>query len=276
MFLLDSEFRVERPTRALRQGLRAIHLEEKDDEEKKDGLTVPVGRRLAKPFHRHGDRLSPVQKDDRDGGNTDEHTDQEVEARNQRTQTEPHQSGQPKEQDSAEHEEHHHHRHAREAGQEHTKSGTYRSHGRRSSVSTAKSTILGRLRSIRSGREGSRRRSSSYDSATSHTSDSSAESDMAEPAYNDPSTHVNIMTDKHSQGDANDDPRDKRKEKDLSHHTFFIENSQMRLKLVARTEVGETSNVVADADHPTETNGSMDVCLGKNEELFLLVWEEPL
>jgi phospholipase D1/2 len=107
---------------------------------------------------------------------------------------------------------------------------------RRSSVSTARSTILGRLRSIRSSKTGSRRRSHSSDSASTHSTSSSASSDQAEPAYKDPSTHVNIMTNKHLTGDevpAND----KQQEKDLSHHTFFIENSQMRLKLVARTEV---------------------------------------
>jgi phospholipase D1/2 len=77
---------------------------------------------------------------------------------------------------------------------------------------------------------------------------------MAEPAYKDPSTHVNIMTDKHTQGDAEDD-RNKRKEKDLSHHTFFIENSQMRLKLVARTEVRVPSLYVeSKLNYNTETN----------------------
>jgi hypothetical protein len=63
---------------------------------------------------------------------------------------------------------------------------------------------------------------------------------MVEPAYKDPSTHVNIMTNKFKQGDAPGTPIEKEKKrtaKDLSHHTFFIENSQMRLKLVARTEV---------------------------------------
>ncbi|KIM21517.1 hypothetical protein M408DRAFT_80444 [Serendipita vermifera MAFF 305830] len=74
VFLLDSEFHVERPTRALRQGLRAIHLEDKDDEGKKDGLTVP-GRRLAKSSHRHGDHLHPGHKSGEDEGDTQEHTD---------------------------------------------------------------------------------------------------------------------------------------------------------------------------------------------------------
>ncbi|CCA76658.1 probable SPO14-phospholipase D [Serendipita indica DSM 11827] len=60
--------------------------------------------------------------------------------------------------------------------------------------------------------------------------------DMVEPAYRDPSTHVNIMTNRHKQGDEGMTNEDKRKQRDLSHHTFFIENSQMRLKLVARTE----------------------------------------
>lgn len=110
------------------------------------------------------------------------------------------------------------------------------SHGRRSSVSTARSTILGRLRSIRSNKGSSRRRSSSTDSLSSHSSSSSATSDMVEPAYRDPSTHVNIMTNRHKQGDEGMTNEDKRKQRDLSHHTFFIENSQMRLKLVARTE----------------------------------------
>lgn len=235
VFLLDSEFHVERPTRALRQGLRAIHLEDKDDEGKKDGLTVP-GRRLAKSSHRHGDHLHPGHKSGEDEGDTQEHTDREEEGRHRKSRTEPNQSYQPG--DSTEHDHADaHHRHATDInGPESPKSRHHRPHARRSSVSTARSTILGRLRSIRSGREGSRRRSSSSDSVTTHDSDSSVESDMAEPAYNDPSTHVNIMTNKHSQGDADDGPRDKGKEKDLSHHTFFIENSQMRLKLVARTE----------------------------------------
>lgn len=238
VFLLDSEFHVERPTRALRQGLRAIHLEDKEGEEKKDGLSAPVGRRLAKASHRHGEHLSPHNRGVDDEGDTDEHTDRE-EGRHHRTRTEPHTESQSKSKDFAAADDGRPHRkHTTDTnGQGSPTAGRARSHARRSSVSTARSTILGRLRSIRSGRESARRRSSSSDSVTSHGTDSSADSDMAEPAYHDPSTHVNIMTDKHSQGDADDSARDKRKEKDLSHHTFFIENSQMRLKLVARTEV---------------------------------------
>jgi len=110
------------------------------------------------------------------------------------------------------------------------------SHTRRSSVSTARSTILGRLRSIGSNKTGSRRRSDSSDTASTHSTSSSAYSDQVEPAYKDPSTHVDIMTDKHSvEGEGVTD--NKQQEKDLSQHTFFIENSQMRLKLVARTDV---------------------------------------
>jgi hypothetical protein len=115
------------------------------------------------------------------------------------------------------------------------------SHARQSSVSTARSTILGRLRSIRSNKTGSRRRSDSSDTASTHSTSSSASSDQVEPAYKDPSTNVNIMTNKHLVGDE-EVMDDKQQEKDLSHHTFFIENSQMRLKLVARTEVSASAS----------------------------------
>jgi hypothetical protein len=248
---LDSEFHVERPTRALRQGLRAIHLEDKGDEEdrdKDDGRSAPIGRRLVRPFHRHENHGNHNQKEGEDREENDEHTDHENDGGHHRAHTEPNEgSSSTQTQVDHDHDNASHRKHVTDLNQKEPPS-TPRSksslHPRRSSVSTAKSTILGRLRSIRSGREGSRRRSSSSESVTSHNSDSSAESDMAEPAYKDPSTHVNIMTNKHTQGDADDTGRDKGKEKDLSHHTFFIENSQMRLKLVARTEVKSTADLL--------------------------------
>ena len=243
VFLLDSEFHIERPTRALRQGLRAMHLEDRgseDGDSDKGGLLV---RALTGPFHRHDRHVPPDPKEGEnvEGVDHGEHTEHEDDEEGHRTRTEPNQGNLPMKKDDS----------LRDSHRKHTTDPNEKelpptprsrsSHPRRSSVSTARSTILGRLRSIGSGREGSQRRSSSSDSVSSHNSDSSAESDMAEPAYHDPSTHVNTMINKHGQGDIEDADRNKKK-KDLSHHTFFIENSQMRLKLVARTEVSVSSN----------------------------------
>lgn len=142
---------------------------------------------------------------------------------------------------------HHHHHHKAETSQNNLPS---RTHNRSGSISTVKSTILGRLRSIRS-KDGSqhrhRSRSGSTSSSQSTSSDSSVSSDNP-PAYYDPSTNVDIMANERGGDGSDQEGRDgneeqlkkKKKEKDLSQHTFFIENSQMKLKLVARSEVNSS------------------------------------
>lgn len=222
VFLLDSEFKIERPTRYYRQGLRAMHLEDKDDDDNVDGPSKH-SHRISKLLHLH-EHSHPTDEDEHSHrGRADKRSSTHEDG----TASEPRPSTHDTE-DTAVNESHRHNTVRSKRSQ--------RSHIRRSSVSTARSTILGRLRSIRSGKTGSRRHSDSSDTASSHSSSSSASSDHVEPAYKDPSTHVNIMTNKHSVGDEGKTD-EKQQEKDLSHHTFFIENSQMRLKLVARTEV---------------------------------------
>ncbi|KAG8805702.1 Phospholipase D1, partial [Serendipita sp. 399] len=234
VFLLDCEFTIERPTRYYRQGLRAISLEETDEDDRKDEPDKP--NRLTKILHRT-DRKAAQEIGHEDAGDNQPAETEITQSPDNVASTSETMNG------SLQHEHQHHHHHHHDGSSRHrgpNRASTIRSKAsHRSSASTAKSTIFSRLRSIKSNREGSRRRSSSTDSFSSHSSSSSASSDAVEPAYKDPSTHVNIMTNKHKQGDegmTGDEKNSKRTTKDLSHHTFFIENSQMRLKLVARTE----------------------------------------
>jgi hypothetical protein len=227
-----------------------MHLEDTDDEEegKTDKPSKPATVKLSRLLHRHenGARADENENHVTEGNNhlsPNDHHDMVTRGRNGSIKTQDIPASSTLGHSGDEHD---------EAG---TSGGHHRhhksSHARRSSVSTARSTIFSRLRSIRSKGEGSRRRSNSSDSISSHSSSTSASSDMMEPAYRDPSTHVNIMTNKHKMGDAAD-PQDRdarRKEKDLSHHTFFIENSQMRLKLVARTEVSGLSGLFTNLSH---------------------------
>jgi phospholipase D1/2 len=48
-----------------------------------------------------------------------------------------------------------------------------------------------------------------------------------------------------TQGETNDQDKRKKKKRsdDVSKHTFYVENSQMRLKLFARNEVGSSYRV---------------------------------
>jgi phospholipase D1/2 len=67
----------------------------------------------------------------------------------------------------------------------------------------------------------------------------------------DPSTHVNPLQSsgaaegREIQEETNEQDKRKKKKRtdDVSKHTFYIENSQMRLKLFARNEVGSSHQV---------------------------------
>lgn len=83
------------------------------------------------------------------------------------------------------------------------------------------------------------------------SSGSSAVSSRPATPMLDPSTHVNPLKSsgaaegRETQADTNDQDKRKKKKRsdDVSKHTFYVENSQMRLKLFARNEVGSSYRV---------------------------------
>ena len=83
-------------------------------------------------------------------------------------------------------------------------------------------------------------------------SESETESEVQDPPRVDPSTNVDPVQDASAKGEngkANPDPEGaaaqeakkrkgkRKKNKNVSKHTFFVTNSQMRLKLFAKNEV---------------------------------------
>lgn len=83
------------------------------------------------------------------------------------------------------------------------------------------------------------------------SSGSSAVSSRPATPMLDPSTHVNplkssgVAEGRETQGETNEQDKRKKKKRsdDVSKHTFYVENSQMRLKLFARNEVGSSYRV---------------------------------
>jgi phospholipase D1/2 len=82
-------------------------------------------------------------------------------------------------------------------------------------------------------------------SASSGSSRSSSEPSRAPTPMLDPSTNTNPleppsgMSDKRSRA-GEEEKRKKKRTGDVSKHTFYVENSQMRLKLFARNEVSSS------------------------------------
>ena len=88
----------------------------------------------------------------------------------------------------------------------------------------------------------SRPRASSLSAPTSGESSEGAELARQITPILDPSTNTNPLygADDHGERDASGEARKKRM--DVSKHTFYVENSQMRLKLFARNEVSHNSS----------------------------------
>lgn len=88
-------------------------------------------------------------------------------------------------------------------------------------------------------------------SASSGSSNSSSEPEQALTPMLDPSTNINTLQHPNKMNESRlqvgkDDKKKKKRAGDVSKHTFYIENSQMRLKLFARNEVSFlTSQYVA-------------------------------
>jgi phospholipase D1/2 len=101
-----------------------------------------------------------------------------------------------------------------------------------------------------SGHEGGSTRGRSYEDdeeSSSESSSSDSEGETRREAMLDPSTHVNpipneangtpgITVDGSAAGGNEKAKKQKKKRGDVSKHTFYVENSQVRLKLFARNE----------------------------------------
>jgi hypothetical protein len=153
----------------------------------------------------------------------------------------------------------------------------------RGSVHTITSNILSRFKSVTShrSRPSASGRTISSSSSTSPTSSDDESSDNDHQPPTDPSvSHPAdvVYGDVDLAGEAieakagtqkadarNEDEKEKKKKKrmeDLSRHTFYIENSQQRLKIVARSEVKSDYQPICSVHrlvHLTEANSTMDL-----------------
>lgn len=105
----------------------------------------------------------------------------------------------------------------------------------------------------------------------------------------DPSTNVNPIQDEHrdeleevihpdGQNPEKKKKKSKRRTGEVSKHTFYIENSQSRLKLFARNEVSDVSqdiHKVAFNMSRSATNVTMDRCLREDRRYVSLSWRQP-
>lgn len=85
---------------------------------------------------------------------------------------------------------------------------------------------------------------------TSSTRSMSPMSDRPMTPMLDPSTNTDPLQPRdHNEGHSTqeNDKKSRKRQKDVSKHTFYVKNSQMRLKLIARNEVGS----VLFIDHPS-------------------------
>lgn len=100
----------------------------------------------------------------------------------------------------------------------------------------------------------------------------------------DPSTNTNPLSepqDGHQENDLGADGhpwqvdvnKKKRDANEVSKHTFYVSNSQMRLKLVARNEVSRYE-LIALSDVFSASNAPMDHCFGKGRGLFSFRWQQ--
>jgi phospholipase D1/2 len=105
-------------------------------------------------------------------------------------------------------------------------------------------------------------------SVLSGSSGSSSEPSLEATQMLDPSTNTNPLehpTDDHGKIlRAGEDEKKKKKKRtgDVSKHTFYIENSQMRLKLFARNEVSLSHRTVAENSGLTRFIFSVKCCNG--------------
>lgn len=125
----------------------------------------------------------------------------------------------------------------------------------------------------------SRVRASSVSSPTSGETSAGAELARQITPILDPSTNTNPLLgpDDHGGGAAAGEKGKRRA--DVSKHTFYIENSQMRLKLFARNEVSTwdfgrccTSTEISWL----ATNAAVDSCAGKSGSRVALYWQEQI
>ncbi|SRR5258706_972453 len=151
-----------------------------------------------------------------------------------------------------------------------------------SSVHTIASNILSRFKSVTSHRSRpstSGRTTSSSDTSSTSSDDESSDNDhqlaidpsVAHPADVDhgdidPAGEKIEAKAGTQRADArNEDEKEKRKKKrmkDVSRHTFYIENSQQRLKIVARSEVKSDYHPIRCLHRPVhlaEANSTMDL-----------------
>lgn len=200
VFLLDSDFKIERPTRVYRQGLNLLHHGhlklEVDD-------IVTGGDRNSHPHLEHHEMESHG-------------TLSKVKSKLARALHLSHVS----------------------LNKKHSRQGSSATNG------DARSGGQGRHSTTNASFDPSRTRSMSMSSLSSASSSSSAgEPGMRTPMV-DPSTNMNPMRDEGPNEPQNPEDNElqkkkrKKKTKDVSKHTFFISNSQMRLKCFAKNEVG--------------------------------------
>ena len=150
----------------------------------------------------------------------------------------------------------------------------------RSSVHSIASNMLSRFKSVAShrSRPSALERTTSSSSSTSPTSSDDESLDNEHRPSNDPSAShpADIVYGQFGEtseaqigaqkaGARNEDDKDKRKKKrmkDVSRHTFYVENSQQRLKIVARSEVKldcPATRCVHRLTHLAEANPTMDL-----------------
>ena len=94
----------------------------------------------------------------------------------------------------------------------------------------------------------------------------------------DPSTNTNPLLDQNERNNPNDKKKKKRRA-DVSKHTFYIENSQMRLKLFARNEVNLLPVRLQSAlstESYTAPDASVDSRAGEGITGVALYWQEQI
>lgn len=149
-----------------------------------------------------------------------------------------------------------------------------------SSVHTMASNILSRFKSVASHRSRpsiSGRTTSSSGTSPTSSDDESSENDhqlAIDPSVAHPADIVHGDVDPAGEkieakagtqrADARNDDKEKKKKrmKDVSRHTFYIENSQQRLKIVARSEVKSDYHPICCLHRPVhlvEANSAMDL-----------------
>jgi len=109
--------------------------------------------------------------------------------------------------------------------------------------------------------------------ASSSSSSSSSSDGSGHDMMLDPSTNANPLHGPDEPGDRWH-PDIKKKRKDVSKHTFFISNSQIRLKLFARNQVCSFAIrfIQSAVTQFAEANAAMDYCSRKGSSDIALHW----